>query len=234
MVVVRGMPFWLVSMVTGLIYGFASTRLKTIRLPLLLGFLVFTAGIVGYATIQPSQSTNSIVFAGVAGAGLGAPLVLILTGVQLSVPHHLIATATAITTSSRATGVTIFTSIFVNAFNNRLQKRLPAYVSKAVLSKGLPGSSLGAFLGALSSDERTEMLNVPGVDPNIVAAGLSAQRQAYADSIRLVYIIASAFGILACLLCLLLGEVRSQMDYRVDAPVEVLHPKAHRRIPADI
>ena len=234
MVVVRGMPFWLVSMVTGLIYGFASTRLKTIRLPLLLGFLVFTAGIVGYATIQPSQSTNSIVFAGVAGAGLGAPLVLILSGVQLSVPHHLIATATAITTSSRATGVTIFTSIFVNAFNNRLQKRLPAYVSKAVLSAGLPSSSLGPFLDALSSGGKTELSEIPGVNRKVVAAGLLAQTQAYADSIRLVYIIASAFGILACLLCFLLGEVRSKMDYRVDAPVEVLHPKGHRRTSSDM
>jgi zinc transporter ZupT len=86
--VARGQPFWVV-------YGYTSTKTRTIRSPLIVGFVILTVGIVGFATIQPSDSTSAIVFPGLAGLGFGASLVLIIPRVQPSTPHHLIATATS-------------------------------------------------------------------------------------------------------------------------------------------
>lgn len=110
LLVVRAQPYWIACMLTTVCFGYASTKLRSIRGPLSVGFLLLTAGIIGLATIQPGQNANPIGFAALAGLGFGGPLVLIIAGVHLSTPHHLIATATAVVTSSRAVGK--FLSIF--------------------------------------------------------------------------------------------------------------------------
>ena len=191
------------------------------------GFLLFTAGIVGLATIQPSDSTRAIVFSGLAGLGFGAPLVLIVAGVQLSTPHHLIATATALTTSSRAVAATVFTAIYSAALTTRLTDYIPKYVAEAALHAGLPKTSLPAFVGALASDNTAALPKIAGVTPIIIEAGVAALKQAFADGIRVVYIIAAPFGALACIGCFFLGDLTDTMTYRVDAPLEDLHAKHH-------
>jgi hypothetical protein len=44
---------------------------------------------------------------------MGGPLVLVIAVVQLSTRHQFIATATAVTTSSRAVSATVFTASIV-------------------------------------------------------------------------------------------------------------------------
>jgi hypothetical protein len=182
-------------------------------------------GVIGLATIQPSQSANAIVFAGLSGIGFGGPLVLIVAGVHLSVPHHLIATATAVTTSARACAATIFTAIYATSVSNRAAQLVPQYVSGAALGAGLPPQSLPAFIEALAAHNQTELIAVPNVSPAIISAGVAALKQAMADSIRVVYIIAAPFGALACIACLFIGNLSKSMNYRVEAPVEDLHAK---------
>ena len=210
-----------------MLWGYASTRFKTIREPLFVGFVIFTGGIVGLATVQPGQSTNAIVFSALVGLGLGAPLTLAVTGVQLSTPKNLIATATAVTTCARAVAASVFTAIFSAAFSTRLTKNLPNDVAGAALKAGLPPSSLKAFVEALAGGDSAALSHIPGVTPKILASGLAALKQAYADSIRVVFIIAAPFGVLACICCLFLGRLRTTMNYSVDAPVEDLHAKGH-------
>jgi hypothetical protein len=209
------------------LYGYASTKLRTIRLPLFLGFLFFTGGIIGLATIQPNDSTNAIAFAGLAGLGMGGPLVLVIAGVQLSTPHHLIATATAVTTSSRAVSATIFTAIYGATVTTRLAKDIPSYVAEAALHAGLPKTSLQAFVEALAGNDAAALPKIPGVTPSIIGAGVAALKQAFADGLRAVYIIAAPFGALACIACFFLGDLKKTMNYHVDAPVEDLHAKHH-------
>jgi hypothetical protein len=192
------------------------------------GFLLLTAGIVGLTTIQPDDSTRTIVFAGLAGIGFGGPLVLIIAGVQLSTPHHLIATATALTTSARAVSATTFTAIYAATVNTRLAKYIPSYVAEAALKAGLPKGSLVAFVGALAGNDAAALPKIPGVTPAIIGAGVTALKQAFADGIRAVYIIAAAFGALACVACFFLGDLKATMNYHVDAPIEDLHAKHHR------
>lgn len=203
--------------------------MRTIRSPLFVGFLLFTAGIVGFATIQPNNSTSAIIFSGLAGLGFGAPLVLIVAGVQLSTPHHLIATATALTTSTRAVAATVFTAIFSAALNTRLDNYIPSYVAEAALGAGLPKTSLGAFMEAFTAKDTAALSSIPGVTPVIINSGFVALKHAFADGIRVVFIIAAPFGALACIGCLFLGSLRDTMTYRVDAPLESLNAKKHHR-----
>ncbi len=192
-----------------------------------MGFLIFTAGIVGLATIQPNDSTRAVVFGGLAGLGFGAPLVLVIAGVQLSTPHHLIATATALTTSARAVSATVFTAIYAAALNTRLDKYIPSYVAKAALGAGLPQSSVHAFVEALSASDTAALKTIPGVTPIIINSGVVALKHALADGIRVVFMIAAPFGALACIACFFLGDLKETMNYHVDAPLEDLHAKHH-------
>ena len=212
-------------MLTTVIWGYWSTRLRTIRTPLFAGYALFTAGMIGLATIEPDDSLSSLAFAALAGVGFGAPLILIISGVQLSTPHHLIATATAVTTSSRAVAATVFTAIYAAAFTTRLDTKLPSYVSKAALAAGLPESSLEAFMKALTTNDTAALGQVPDVSPTIIGAAVAALKQAFADSLRVVYLIAIPFGVVACIACCFLGDMRKTMNYHVDAPLEDLHAK---------
>lgn len=211
-----------------MIYGYVSTRFRMIREPLFVGFLLFTGGMVGLATIQPEDELRALVFAGLAGLGFGCPLILLIAAVQLATPHHLIATATAATTCSRAVAASVFTAIYSAAFETRIEKYLPTDVARAALKAGLPSGSVEAFVKALSSKDTGALSNIPGVNPAIIAAGAGALKQAYADGLRVVYIIAAPFGVLACLACFFLGDLRKVMDYAVEAPVEDLRSKRNR------
>jgi hypothetical protein len=59
----------------------------------------------------------------------------------------------------------------------------------------------------------------------VIATGLVALQQAYADGIRVVYEIAAPIAFAAVLLTPFLLSLKDHMDYKVDAPVEKLHDK---------
>ena len=177
------------------------------------------------ATVQPTQSANPVAFSGLAGAGFGFLIVLIVTSVQLGTPHHLIATATAVTVSCRAVGATVFTTIYAAAFGDRFKIKLPAYVAEAALQAGLAPTSVKPFVEALAVGNTPALSTIPGINPQIIGAGVVALKQAFADSIRVIYIIAAPFGIVACIACLFLGDVKKTMNYKVDAPLEEMKAK---------
>jgi Fungal trichothecene efflux pump (TRI12) len=228
LIVARLQACWIPAVFSSILWGYVSTRFRTIREPLLIGFVFFTGGLIGFATVQPGQSVNAIVFSCLVGIGFGAPLILIVTGVQLSTPHRLIATATACTTSSRAIAGAVFSGINAAAFNTRLRNYLPRYVAKAASAAGLPAASIAQFIEALSAGDVEALAKVPEVTPAVIAEGTRALQQAFADSLRVVFIIAAPFGVAACIACWFLGDLRETMNYHVDAPVEDLHAKRDR------
>ncbi|KAJ9633594.1 hypothetical protein H2204_006800 [Knufia peltigerae] len=223
----RGNPFWVACGLSTVFWGYIATKFRTIRVPLFFGFFIFTAGIVGIATTQPNTSTNLVIFAGLTGIGFGAPLILVIAGVQLCSPHDLFVTATAVMTSARGVGASIFIAIYAAALDNRLETKIPAYVAKAALTAGLPVASVQLFVDALAGGDNAGLTKIPGVTSPIVAAGVAALKQAYADSLRVVYMIAAPFGAVACIACLFIMDFKKTMNYRVDAPVENLHAKVH-------
>jgi hypothetical protein len=228
--VTRGLPYWLCAGISTIFWGYLSTRFKTIREPLFAGYLILTASAVGFATLRPGQSANSLGFSALGGVGFGAPLVLIIAGVQLSTPHHLIATATAVTTSSRAIAASVFTAIYSAALSNGLATKLPEHIASSALAAGLPSASVKSFVKALVDKDTTALSNISGVTPAIIAAGVAGLKEGFADSVRIVWIIAAPFGATACIAALFLGSMRKTMNYRIDAPVEDLHAKQRHNI----
>lgn len=225
MINLRGEAYWIAALICSPIWAWGSSYFRTIKLPMFLGFLVYLGGTIGFATLQPDQSLNSLLFASLSGIGFGAPMVLILAGVQLSTPHSLIATATAVAVSSRAVFATIFTAIYSAILNNSLPGKVASMVPPALIGAGLPPDSIAAFITALNAQDPAAFAAVPGVTPTIIGVGVAAFKQAFADTVRLIYIIAAAFCLLATLGVLFIDPMKDGMNYRVEAPVEDLHAK---------
>ncbi|CAK1364172.1 unnamed protein product [Cercospora beticola] len=224
---VRLLPLFAASSAFTAIYGWASSHFKDIKYCMFVGFALYTGGIVGLATVQPGQPGVAIGSLTLCGIGLAGPLVLILTGTQLSVQHHLIATATALVVASRTLAASMFVAAYSTALNQRLGTYIPTYIANAVVPAGLPPQSIGAFIGAFASGAREAVAQVPGVTPAIIAAAGAAYQQAFADGVRVVFIIAAPFGAVGCVLCLLLPSFSDKMDYLVEAPLEDLHKRAN-------
>lgn len=199
--------------------------MKSVRWPLCVGFFIWTCGLIGQATVQPGQHATQLGTGALVGLGLSGPLTLILAGIHLSVPYHLIGTASATVVSSRALGASIFTAVYSAAVRGRLSTDIPSYVSQAALRAGLPPASIRPFIGALTSQDTAALPHIPGVTPQVIASGVAALQQAYADGIRVVYEIAAPVAFAAVLLTPFLLSLKDHMDYKVDAPVEKLHNK---------
>ncbi|RSH79191.1 uncharacterized protein EHS24_001230 [Apiotrichum porosum] len=221
----RQMPYWVAASVCTVIYGFWSSKRRTVRSPVIVGFALLTAGVAGLATVQPLQSTNAIIFSGLAGIGFAGPLILLIAAVQLSVPHHLIATATAVLTSSRAVAASVFTAIFGAAVSSEMPVKLPAYTAAAAIKAGLDPQYVSQFVGDMLGGDTSALQSIPGITLTIIEAGKAAVLQANADSFRYVFIIAAPFGAAACLISWFIGDLSDVMNYHVDAPVEELHAR---------
>lgn len=123
----------------------------------------------------------------------------------------------------------MFTAIYSATVSDRFAKYIPSYVAEVAVRAGLPLSSVPAFVGALASNNATALPEIPGVSPLIIDAGVNAFKQAFADGVRAVFMIAAPFGALAFIACFFLGDMKATMNYHVDAPMEDLHAKHHHR-----
>lgn len=150
-IVGRLVGFWVSSAIGSIISGYFSTRYRTVPEPLAVGFLIFTGAIVGFACILPGFSVATIAFGCMAGLGFGSALILLVSAVQLSTPHHLIATATAVLTATRAVFATVLTAIYAAALRERLNTKLPAYIAQATTTSGLAPQTVTLFSKRLSA-----------------------------------------------------------------------------------
>ncbi|KIW38682.1 uncharacterized protein PV06_09632 [Exophiala oligosperma] len=221
----RQEAYWVGIIFGCLSTGYASTKLRTIRGPMGLSFVLLTGGTVGFATIQPKDSTTSIAMAALTGLGSGGTLILTLAATQLCTPHHLLATSTALVASARGLSASAFTAVYSAAVRSRLGSKIPAYVARAAVTAGLLPESLPAFTAAFLQNDATALQDVPGITPVVIQAATAALLQAQADSFRTVFIIAAPFGVCGFLASWFLGGLRATMNYRVDAPAEELHAK---------
>jgi hypothetical protein len=89
---------------------------------------------------------------------------------------------------------------------------MPAVVPNAVIQAGLPASSVSAYMLGLSSGS---FADVPGVNPEILAAGTQAYRQANSQAYSTVFYTTIAFTGLAVLLSFFSLNVDDKMTGQI-------------------
>ena len=213
--------------VGNLFWGYLVVKLRSFREVLMVGFFIYLIGSILFCTIQPGQNANLMAFAAVTGFGLGSILSQVTAGVQLVSPHAHLATATAVALIIRAVATATFVPIYSSVVKQSLSHKITAYIGEVAIKAGLNTDAITAFIEGISIQESsTALLNIPGTSQAVISNGVHAFQQANADAVRLAFIIAVPFVLLATILCWWLSDLRNDMNYHVDAPVELLTAKA--------
>ncbi|KAJ1327022.1 Fungal trichothecene efflux pump (TRI12) [Microdochium nivale] len=168
-----------------------------------LGAVLF--GCVATATPDTKARASALVAAGIFFVGWTEGLAI--TVVTLTAPDQAqLGTSAGVAGSIRFLISSVAATVYSVVLSNRLAQTVPAYVPGAVTAAGLPGSSVAAFLAAVSAGG-ADFSSVAGVTDGIVAAGVRAYKEANAEAYRAVFFTNIAFSVLAVVCCLLLPEV---------------------------
>lgn len=121
--------------------------------------------------------------------------------------------------ATRSTLATTAQAIFEAVLSNKLLTNVPKYVVPAVVSAGLPQSSVEALLAGLAAGNFT---GVPDITPDIITAAVAGNKEAYSQSFKIVYLTAIAFG--ACGIIAALNAPNSESKF-TDIIPRKLHDK---------
>lgn len=141
--------------------------------------LAFCAAMV---SINPGQEAKGVALMFMATVSVGVLESCSLALAPLALPTEDIGAALGALGSIRSGGASVGLAIYVAILNNKLVALVPPRVSEAATAAGLPASSLTALLTGLSTGVGLD--EVPGINPEILAAAVAAQSGAAADAFR--------------------------------------------------
>lgn len=82
------------------------------------------------------------------------------------------------------------TAIFNSLLSTKISENIPA----TAISLGLAPQYIGAFIGALTANDQAALAKIPGVTPEIIAAGVHTLQEAYLNSFKGVWIAAAVLS----------------------------------------
>ncbi|KAL1898487.1 hypothetical protein Sste5346_003390 [Sporothrix stenoceras] len=211
---------FLTAMLAAILTGVYCSIVKDVKWITVAAFVIFTAFFAGMAALERTTA-HSVVWGlpVLLGAGLGIILNVVVVLAQMSTPPHLIAAATGLIMSLRSLGGTVGLAIHQALLSDELGK-LPVRVADVAIAKGLPESSVSAFVGAILGGNQTALASISGVTTDIITAGTNAKLDTYVLGFRYIWIAAAAFVALAAILSLFIRDLKSEFNMHIDAPVE--------------
>ncbi|KAM0789205.1 hypothetical protein ACM66B_000050 [Microbotryomycetes sp. NB124-2] len=218
----RVLPFFMSVQVIAPIVSIYVTKTKDIKWPLVAGFTLFIACVVGLAEsgLSPTMGT---VFNGIGGLGFATPLILLMTLVQLSTPPLFIGVASALVISVRTLGGVVGLAIADAIYGSRTNTQIPAAIAKAAMPLGLPPTSIGPLIVSFFS--HSDPSKVPGATGPIIGAAFAAAKQTQADAYRIVWYAFLPGTVIAAVVCVLFHNPKERMNYVIDAPLDALKNK---------
>lgn len=190
------------AVITGqIVGGSVAERIGHTRIQVM---VVFTLAAVFLGSTAVSQPDNFNTAAGLVFMGLfftGWNETVCIANSTICVKNQQeIGIAGGLAGSIRSGICGVIVAIYTTILTNRLGQTIPAEVPPALVDAGLPPSSVGDFLTALTSGVTGAMQAVPGITDKIIAVGVAAYKQANADAYRTVYLSTLAFsGVAICL-----------------------------------
>lgn len=185
--------------------GVLVTHTKSVREPLIFGFVALLAYNACMTSITPSSGTGPFWgFAVLGSIGQGFALTTVTIVAQMSAPPELISVATGLMIVTRSVGATVALAVNNVIFNNSMDKEVPSKVAAAVLPLGFSPTKLKDLIQALLSNNADLVAKVSGLTPEISFAAQGGLFDAYSISFRHVWTAATCFcaaGLLCKSLC---------------------------------
>ena len=188
---------WYSFIVFNVAAGYYCSRVMSVRRVLTLSFGCYVIFFILMATSNLNTGNSIWCYGIFSGLGLGVSITALIVAVQLSTPPELIAPATALAIAARASGGSMGVAVYNAIFNGALSDNLAAKISSAAMSHGLPPSSIGQLIMALSTQDRVALVNIPGITPEIIQASTIALKEAFNIGFRNVFIAAACFTFVA-------------------------------------
>lgn len=186
-----------------------------VREMFLLAAVMMTAFTAALAVNAPDNPKTTITLATFAAFGNGALVVPALTLAFYAAPNDLVGTVGALSLSVRFLGGSIGTSIYFNVFLNQFKQNLPAYVGAAAVGAGANMEVATNLVYAYASQVPGAALAVQGASAAMVSATQLASQMAYAESLKYVWYTTIPFGVLSCISCAFLPNIRRFMTNKV-------------------
>lgn len=160
----------------------------------------------------------------IAGLGIGGIVVPASIVTTIICPDDIIGTVTALTLSIRVIGGCVGYAIYYNVFSSKFKKKIVEHVLMVMvgpLNFTDPYYVLDA-MGATIAGLLDDLHQIPGLAGNETAYQIvvTAGQTAYAESYKYVYFVSIAFGCVAIVCSLLLGNIDKYMDDHVAVVIE--------------
>ncbi|KAI5358326.1 putative major facilitator transporter Str1/Tri12, major facilitator superfamily [Septoria linicola] len=164
----------------------------------------------------PENPGTTIALATFAAFGNGALVVPALTLAFYAAPDEFVGTVGALSLSVRFVGGSIGTSIFFNIFLTRFTEFLPRNVAAAAVGAGITDeATITNLVVAYASQVPGAASMVEGASAAAVLATQYASQLAYSEALKYVWYATIPFGVISCVACLFLPNIRQFMTSKV-------------------
>lgn len=188
------------------------------RMLMIISSCMMTAGCGALASATRTSLHSIYGILVVAGLGIGGIVVPASIITTIICPDDLIATVAALTLAIRVLGGAIGYAAYYNIFLNKFIPKLSVNIALACIANNIFDTAVITQAATLTGDSLIQdILTLPGVDGNltiwtdIVIAG----QEAYAYAYPFVYFSSIAFGAVAIIASLFLGDISKYMDDHV-------------------
>lgn len=182
------------------------------------------------ATCTPDTKARACGLVAVGSFFIGWTENLAVTAITLTTQNQgELGTAGGIAGSIRYLITSMSTTVYTVVLSSRQAEEIPGKVTAAVIANGLPASSVSSFISGLAVGP-SAFADIPGITPNIIAAGSYAYQVANSDSFRTVFLSTIAFSCVALTTTLFLPNFDSLLSDKIATTLgkEKLNDKANK------
>lgn len=166
----------------------------------------------------PNSSTASTVLVALEGITVGGGMIVATAMVQLAVEHEYIGIATALAVTSRNIGGSVGQVIYVSIFTQGLKTNIVKYVAYPLIKAGVAPADIAGVVGAFSGQAPKELL--AHLTPAQLVVGITGVKEAFTLSLRTVYLVSIAFGVLGTVTVCFCKNVDEFMTNKVDIKLD--------------
>lgn len=139
------------------------------------------------ATPYNKATAIALVFIGLFATGWNETLAIATITVSLK-DQNEIGSAGGVAGGMRMGISAVLSAMYTTILTSRLGETIPAQMPPALVSAGLPTSSIADFIAAFTAGDTTALEAVNGVTNAIIAAGTVAYKKASSDAFRTVFL----------------------------------------------
>ena len=147
------------------------------------------------AIVTPTSNIASTILTALIGGLVAAATVITTTMIQLGVPHEFIGVATGLAITMRSVGGSVATTIYSTVLSSRFKSYLVTDAAGPLAAAGVNPESVGPIIAALLSGSAHDPV-LAGLSPEVLGLAAQGIKEAFAHSLRIVYLVSIAFGVI--------------------------------------